>query len=182
MQPIVRQPYTHTGGFFGRAQLGFAYSHTSYPAADLEWGGGAIDFSASLGFSLPAGVALHVDFLANGTFEPTLYENGVEVGYLADTSYTTSGIGGGVTYYFLRNGFITGGLGFAVSSTVDPNYRTDSDVGGYLTFGGGKEWWVAPRFGVGFYGRLTGYSLPDTYYDTSWTTVVPAFGVSGTFD
>jgi len=177
--PIGR---VHDGGFYGRLQLGGGYSLSNYPSEDLRWSGGAFDFSMSLGLSLPNALALHLDFLASATGHVDVTSGGTTT--TSDVSYGTGGFGIGATYYFPSNAFVTGGLGFAVASLTadDGTPVAESDIGGYLTLGAGREWWLGRRFAIGFYGRLSLFSFPDSGVDARFTTVLPAIGLSMSVD
>lgn len=175
-------PQSHAGGFYGRFTLGaaFPYASETIGVDDYAWYGGGVDVGISLGISLPSAFALHVDLLGSVAPQPRVSLNGKEVGSLANLDSTASGFGVGFTRYFPSNAFVTAGLGVGVLSLQSDTTRFQSNAGGYLTVGGGQEWWVGPRFGLGLIGRLTAYRVPDS--GTSITSIVPSLSLSMSFD
>lgn len=175
-------PQSHAGGFYARLTLGaaFPYATETVGIDDYAWYGGGLDVSASIGFSLPSAFALHVDLLGSIVPQPRVSVNGKEVGSLANLDSTASGFGVGFTRYFPSNAFITAGLGFGLLALQSDTTRFESNLGGYLTVGGGQEWWVGPRFGIGLIGRLTAYRVPDS--GSSITAISPSLSLSMSFD
>lgn len=175
-------PQTHSGGFYFRGTLGFAlpYAVEDYAGDEYAWYGLGGELTLSLGLSLPSGLALHADFLVSTTPEPRVSVNGEEIGYLSDLNFTTTAFGLGLTQYFPSNALITAGFGGAIMTFDSDTYVFESELGGYVTLGAGKEWWLGPRWAVGLIGRLTLLRVPDG--PDAITGVVPSLSASLSFD
>lgn len=175
-------PQGHNGGFFlrGSLGLGWAYAVEHYGGNDYAWQGLGVDVSLSLGVSFPTGFAVHADFLASATPEPKLTVDGVESGTLTNLSFTTSAFGIGFSRFFTNNAYVTAGLGGAVLALESDTVRFESNLGGYLTLGVGKEWWLGPRYAIGILGRATFFRVPDG--NEAITSVVPSVSVTLSFD
>lgn len=174
----------HSPGFYGRLTLGLGYSHTRLrqSGADLLWGGVGAEASLSLGVMMPSALAVHADLLGASVFEPSVrFEGSSSSGTAVDVTYTTGGLGVGMTKYFPSNGYLTAGLGLAVASLEAGGYRYDSDLGGYVTIGAGREWLLSPLFGIGVVGRVTAYRIGAEDAE-NLTTIVPSVSVSLSFN
>lgn len=174
----------HSPGFYGRLTLGVGYSHTRLrePAADLLWGGVGAEASLSLGLMMPNTLAVHADILGASVFEPRVRREGASSsGTAVDVTYTTGGLGVGLTKYFPSNGYLTAGLGLAIASLEAGGDSYDSDLGGYVTIGAGREWLLSPLFGIGVIGRVTAYRIGIEGED-NLTTIVPSVSVSLSFN
>jgi hypothetical protein len=67
-----------------------------------------------------------------------------------DLDVTASGIGGGVSYYFMpANVYVSGSVLASVNSMTFDGEDSESEWGPSLFLSVGKEWWVGNRWGLG---------------------------------
>ena len=94
-----------------------------------------------------------------------------------------SGVGAGVTYWFMPvNLYLTGTLGIG-TLRVDGGGNSDtSDAGFALEMALGKEWFVSDRWGLGIGAGFTYHAIPDGGIDESWSGTSFTLRFSATFN
>ena len=129
------------------------------PSAELDGYAGALGIS--VGSMVSENFALHFDMNGANAFRSGLSIEGTE-----DTTYNavfqTTGVGLGGTYYLMPSNLyatLSVGAGWLYTTAyarVDDNYvltgYESSNFGPSVAVGIGKEWWVAPDWGVGLTG------------------------------
>lgn len=175
-------PQGHTGGFFFRGTLGLGmpYAAEHYGGDDYAWFGIGGELTLSLGLSLPSAIAVHADLMVSSTPEPQVNINGVDAGRLTNLSFTTTAFGIGLSRFFPTNAYLTAGIGGAIMALESDDIIFESEVGGYLTIGVGKEWWLGPRYALGILGRATVLRVPDGA--DAITGIVPTVSATLSFD
>jgi hypothetical protein len=120
--------------------------------------------SFAIGGAIADNLILNVDLFGGRVFEPEVDRDGTDLGD-ADRLEEDLGIGErvelgglglGVTYYIMPiNLYLAGSVGLGRAVFEDANgERRGSDFGFAANVMVGKEWWVAPEWGVGVAGQL----------------------------
>lgn len=167
------QPRTHDGLLL-RLSGGFGTATSSiddvpfFDNESLELSGVDGDFNFAIGGTVASNFIIHGTFWGWGIADPE-----VEVGEVEgdlDGDLTLSGVGGGVTYYFMpANIYLSGSVGPAwLSLTVDGD-ESSSDTGFALDITLGKEWWVGGSWGLGLAGCFGYHTVPDEDIDQNWS-------------
>jgi hypothetical protein len=156
------QPRQHDGGIFIRlsAGVGSTSSEVKYDNGnelELNEGGGNHNFA--IGGIVGGKVALHGTLFGWATSDPQIDLNGNEFATYKGT-VSLNAVGGGATWYFGPNFYLSGSLGFAWLSFKDQNVILDTGVGGAIDLTIGKEWWVSDRWGLGVALGFQGYGVP----------------------
>lgn len=149
----------------------------------LEFQGTAYSLDFQIGGTLLDNLILHATVQMKSIFGPTI--NNVK--YNDDYSADEFMMGAGLTYYFKNNYFVTGSLGSGNFSFVDENlnYTLDTDEGFSFQIKAGCEWWVSPRWALGFTLEYGGTSVEDKYPDGTreeWNSYRYGFRVTGTMN
>ena len=158
----IDQPRQHDGGILIRlsAGVGSANAKLEFDSGDeLEIASGGGNHNLAIGGIVGGNVALHATLFGWALSDPPYDINGNEVGDLQGTA-SMSAVGGGATWYFASNFYLSGSLGFAWLSFKDQNVKVDSGVGGALDLTLGKEWWVSNRWGLGVALGVQGFGIP----------------------
>jgi hypothetical protein len=187
LPPIrVRAPVrgrAHEGFFAQLSPVGLAYFETRGQsrgeAAKLSGVGNA--FSVAVGANVVENLVLAAELWFNGAARPN-GEFGARSKTLTDEVTALAAIGPRLTYYLMPvNAFVSVTPSIGTLLLVDD--RKDSQRfarGGFaLRVAAGKEWWIAPRFALGFnvhYGEARNVDREGT--NPTWTS--RAFGVGFT--
>ena len=165
-------PSSHDQGLLLRGTVGPAWSMTRTRTR----GAGPAEISLegpALGLSLALGGVVHDDLAIHGTVTTVAAARPhlVVDGNVYDAAFVGSllvGAGPGITAYLPGNAFVSSSLGPAVlrldfegRGLGDP----DLGIGFFWELLVGKEWWVAPRMGVGFAGHLTAHRVTTDLVD-----------------
>lgn len=149
------QPETHDG-FFANARFGITYGRlTSAPL--LIQGEGTV-FNAAFGYSLDQRLAVYAELGETALWAPSFHPNGAYADADFDVSARLSSAGAGTRWTFLEENLYVSLAFAAVWASVQEQrrdhekgahtpFRTDVGFGGTLTLG--KEWWIAPEWGIG---------------------------------
>lgn len=118
--------------------------------------------SLSIGGAVGKDLIFNADIYGTSMSTPTTnYEEDMEVDDLQ-----VSGIGVGITYYFMpSNIYFLGSLGFSkldqdgksdsycyIDGLPYDDFKLESEIGLGIKFSVGKEWWVSDNWGVGLAG------------------------------
>ncbi|MFP2909277.1 outer membrane beta-barrel protein [Pyxidicoccus sp. 3LFB2] len=172
-------------GFYARLQLGGGYTRASVVGDDLAIKGGAIGLNAEIGGALTRNFIISAKLYGTSAPNPD-----IEVGDLTiegrddDVSQNVGALGLGLTYYIMpANVYVSGALSFAQLSISD-NGETiaETDLGGTLHLGLGKEWWVSDNWGLGFGAELALGRIPEKDSNDRWNTVNAMLFLSATFN
>jgi hypothetical protein len=169
----VDEPMAHDRGFLLRATFAPAWfvsrSDQIWPGvygSGVRVDGGGLELGAAIGGIVGHNVAIH------GTFT-SLYAPAPRVTTDRQTTLDRNatslmlGVGPGITGYLPWNAYASVSFGAAFvrhrfdnSLVVEP----DPGVGIYFELMFGKEWWVGPKAGMGFFGRLSTHRVTTDYY------------------
>jgi hypothetical protein len=176
-------------GLFLRLDLGLGYMDSSTSANRTFF-----TFDSSHGvageFALAVGGAVKENFIVAGELwtgwvpSPTLTSRGLSVPTGSTFSNALVGIGPNFTWYLMpTNVFlsVTPSLTWVNFSDVFASYTTD--VGFGTRFALGKEWWVAPHWGIGVSGWfLFSFNREGGGADATWRTFAGGLGFSATLN
>jgi hypothetical protein len=169
------------GHFFMRLSGGFGFSSASFDdgfETTMSGLGGMGSFK--FGATIARNVALGVDLFGLSMFEPSVSQNGQDLGSADNTRASVGAIGLGGTFYVMpANLYIAASAGVGVGTIefrgrfggVEVRAKEDSRPGFAANVMVGKEWWVSRKWGLGLAGQLV-YANLETDDDTS-------FGVFG---
>ncbi len=174
----------HDGGFFLRMTAGGGGGSTSVDDSvdKLEFSGGAAEFSIAIGGIITENLALHGSLYEFTMFDPDIKFNGTTLGQ-GDGEISMSGVGAGVTYWFMPvNFYLTGTLGVGTLRVDSGGSSDTSDAGLALELALGKEWFVSDRWGLGIGAGFTFHSIPDGGIDENWSGTSFILRFSATFN
>lgn len=159
------------GHFFMRLSAGFGFSSASFDdSGDTKLSGIGGLGSFKFGATIAPNVALGVDLFGLSMFEPSVTQNGQDLGNAEGTRATMGAIGIGGTFYVMpANLYIAGSVGAAIGTlefrgrfgNVIIEAKEDTKVGLGLNVMVGKEWWVSRRWGIGLAAQAT-YAALET--------------------
>lgn len=143
---------THDG-FFLRFLAGGGPGSVTLDQPD----GGELKFTSDVGggFHFQIGAAVTENLILFGDIGGfTLTEPDVESGGISVSSsnldVTASGLGGGLTYYFMPvNIFVSGSVLASMNSLTFQGQDYESELGPSVFLSAGKEWWVGNSWGLG---------------------------------
>jgi hypothetical protein len=173
--------HTHDG-FFLRLQLGGGYSYADAVSADLRLKGGAAGLNAEIGGALTRNFILYGKLSGSSAPGPDIESGDLLIrGDDEGVSLNISSVGVGVSYYIMpANFYLSGGLSFTqLSISVDGEKVGETDPGGGLHLGLGKEWWVSDNWGLGvgaelLLGRIRSKDTDDDWNTTSFMVMFSA--------
>ena len=165
-------PRDHEDGFFLRLSAGGGTANSSADDGtdEMELSGTSGDVNFAIGGMISPNLALHATVFGWSISDPTVKMNGTEVGDL-NADVTATGIGAGLTYYFMpANLYLSGSVGSG-KMEVDAGGGLDgeTDRGLLLDLTIGKEWWVGDKWGLGVAGGLQYHSFNDPDIDEKWS-------------
>lgn len=153
-------PETHDG-FLLRLAPGIGYLSSSYAPSELTISGGAGVIDVALGGRVADNLILNADLWAASALSPTA-KVGAQSQKLNDVTLQLTGIGVGLTYYFMpSNVYLAGSVGIAQYSLKIDGLTYETNTGWGVNGMVGKEWWVAGDWGVGIAGAVMYASVPD---------------------
>jgi hypothetical protein len=124
--------------------------------------------SFAFGATVAPNIALGVDLFGLSMFEPSVEQNGNDLGDAENTRASLGAIGIGATFYVMpANLYFAGSIGAGVASLefrgrfggLVVNAKEDSEVGLAANIMVGKEWWVARNWGIGIAAQAVFASL-----------------------
>lgn len=165
------QVHDHEEGFFLRLSAGGGGASTEVTGngVTVKCSGPAGDVNFAIGGIVSPNLALH------GTiFGWTITDPEVKVSNLSgnlEGELTLSGIGAGLTYYFMpANLYISGTLGVGrLELRKTRLFDGTSDAGLMADVTIGKEWWVGDQWGIGVALGLGLHSVPDEGSSDNWS-------------
>ncbi len=155
--------YRHEG-FFLRLALGPSYQSLQFEGDSdtFEFDGFGLGSSVAIGGVVHPNLAIHADLFAAAMVDPDFTTNGDLVGETSDLSVSLSGLGVGATYYFMpTNLYASLSFGFGTATFEFPGSTADTDSAFALNATVGREFWVAPEWGVGVAGQFTYLDVPN---------------------
>lgn len=173
---LASEPETHDGFFF-QGNIGGGYLSTSgeEDGFDIKISGPSIAGGVLLGGTVAPGLVIGGGTANSVALGPSFEMNGQEAESDLDVSLNLSTIGPFVTFYpdvhggFSLHAMVSYGV---VSITVDGEETDDNPTGLALTAGAGYDFWVAPEWSIGLFGRFT--YAPLKHEDATYTTIAPS--------
>ena len=139
-------------GFFLRFNLGGGPIQVTTDD-DLKVGNGGMQLTIEIGGALFDDFAVYGLLLANSIVGPTLEVDGNTLQADDNTSFGTTIVGGGVTYYLPWNIYVDAAAGVARHELRYEGplaqWRIETDPGLGVMLGAGKEWMVSDHWGLG---------------------------------
>ncbi len=176
-------------GFFLRfdAGLGYMGSSTSASATGFNFDsahGGAGELGLALGGAVVENVLLGAHFWGTSIFSPTVTSGGASFPAGGDFSVSLFGIGPSFDYYFMpHNVYVTVTPSLTWVRFSDFLNTFDTSAGFGTRFAVGKEWWVAPRLGLGLSGWFAfSFNKESGAGTPTWKTYTGGLGFSATFN
>lgn len=167
----------HDGLYF-RLNAGPSYMSWSNSAnSDASVSGMGLGFGLAAGHTISENLMLFAEFAMDNFSEPTLTVKD-KSDTLKDTSFSATRYGAGVSYYLMPlNGYVTGSLLLGSFSTKIGSLDSESSKTGFgLKLGVGKEWMLAPKFGLG--AALSGTYLTAGDKEGSESSSAMLYGLS----
>ncbi|PKL38438.1 MAG: hypothetical protein CVV44_11160 [Spirochaetae bacterium HGW-Spirochaetae-1] len=172
-------------GFYLRFQLGVGYQSLTYedfvPGSDMKFTGAAGNFTMQIGYAVINDLILFGELSSCVMTDPTLKLGGSSYD-TNDTQVSVVGFGGGLSYYFASNFFLSLSLG-ATRATLEVSGSSGSSELGFGTnVAIGKEWWVSENWGLGL--ALVGnYSrMKDKGVDNKMSNIYIGLAFSATYN
>lgn len=167
-------PEDHLGGFFLRLSTGGGYANTSLESGGtkLTMSGAAGDVNFAIGGIVSPNLALHGTLFGWSVIDPKvkLESGSSSASGTANGDLTLSGIGAGLTYYFMPvNIYVSGTIGFGRMSVEGAGTKGESDIGPMFDATLGKEWWVGQSWALGVALGLGFHSVPEKGISDRWT-------------
>jgi hypothetical protein len=172
-------------GFYLRLQLGGGYTQASLAGEDFAIKGGGVGINAEFGGAVARNFILYGKLYGTSAPNPDIEVGDITVeGQDDDVSQNIGALGGGITYYIMpANVYLTGGLSFAqLSISDDGDTVAETDLGGALHLGLGKEWWVSDDWGLGIGAELAVGRVPEKNDAERWNIVNAMLFFSATFN
>jgi hypothetical protein len=180
---LASEPETHDGFFF-QVNIGGGYLSTSggEEPFDMKISGPSIAGGLLFGGTVSPGLVIGGGTANSIALGPKVELGGNEADTDTDVSLNLSTIGPFVTFYPDAHGglslhaMVSYGI---VSITVDGDETDDNPTGLALTGGAGYDFWVAPEWSIGVFGRFT--YAPLKYEDETFTTLAPSLLATFTY-
>lgn len=172
-------------GFYLRLQLGGGYTRASLIGEDLAIKGGAAGLNAEFGGAITRNLILFGKLYGTSAPNPDIELGDITIeGQTDGASQNIGALGGGITYYIMpANVYLSGALSFAqLSIDEDGETVAETDLGGALHLGLGKEWWVSANWGLGIGAELAVGRIPEKEGDERWNVVNAMVFFSATFN
>ncbi len=141
-------------GFYLSLQVGPAMGYINgnlANTASMEVSGTGYAMDILLGGAIKENLILHGILGFKSIPGPEIKFDGQSTTLSNDYSFNELIIGGGSTYYFQKNFFVTGNIGvgnFSFSSESE-NMTVETSNGFSYQLKAGKEWWIASRWALG---------------------------------
>lgn len=179
-------PRTHDG-FYLRLAIGAGYESLNIDGgssgSELGLGGFGGGTSIALGGMVTENLAINADIFAGVVVNPSVTQNGEDIGDTNDTSVSLAAFGVGATYYFMPiNLYVAGSIGVGTATITVEGLSFESDPGLAANIMVGKEFWVGREWGIGIAGQFIFANIPTTADDSSATFTAFNLMFSATFN
>jgi hypothetical protein len=169
--PAAAGPRDHQDGLFLRLSAGGGSGSSSIEdiTGEVEISGSVADVNIAIGAIITPNLALHGTLMGWSAQDPDLVFNGTTIGEI-NGDVTATGIGGGLTYFFMPvNMYLSGSLGVGSMELDAGNLSVETDSGLFADLTLGKEWWVGEKWALGLAGGVTIHSFSDPDVDENWS-------------
>ncbi len=172
-------------GFYLRLQLGGGYTRASVLGDDLAVKGGGATLNAEFGGAPVRNLIIFGKLYGTSSPNPDIEVGDITIeGRDEDVSQNYTGAGAGLTYYIMpANVYLTGALTFTQLRISDRGDTiAETDLGGGLHLGLGKEWWVSDNWGLGIGAELALGRVPEKDDSARWGVVNGSILLTATFN
>ncbi|MFP2925599.1 outer membrane beta-barrel protein [Pyxidicoccus sp. 3LG] len=172
-------------GFYLRLQAGGGYTRAEATSEDIAVKGGGAGINVELGVALARNFILYGKLFGANAPNPDIEFGDLTVeGQDDDVSQNFGALGLGITYYIMpANVYLSGALSFTqLSVSEDGETIAETDVGGGLHLGIGKEWWVSDNWGLGLGAELALGRIRDENGRDDWNVASVMLLLSATFN
>ncbi|NVJ01927.1 outer membrane beta-barrel protein [Myxococcus sp. AM009] len=174
-------------GFYLRLQVGGG--HLRATAADFSpevaVKGASANINAEIGFALFNNFILYGKLYGAGAPNPSIQVGDLSVDNANEEwSQNFGAVGLGVTYYFMpANIYLSGAISYTqLSITEQGENVAETDLGGGLHLGIGKEWWVSKNWGLGIGAELALGRIRDDSNNDNWNVTNVSIVLSATYN
>lgn len=186
----VNEPNVHDRGFFLRTTLGPGWFSTRMREPDARFTyerfrieGAGLELGVAAGGIVAPNLAIHATATSLVSFAPRVHAGSLSRA-VDSPGVVLLGVGPGITGFTPGNAYASvsfGGLVAAFDFDAPTVVEPDTGYGFFFDLTFGKEWWTAPRTGVGIFGRVTGHRY-GTDYPEPFGGVTLSTGLSFTFN
>ena len=172
-------------GFYLRFQLGGGYTQATVVGEDFAIKGTGYGFNAEFGGAPVRNLILFGKLYGTSAPNPDIEVGDITIeGQDDDVSQNIGAVGAGVADYIMpANVYVSGALTFAqLTVSEDGDTVAESDLGGALHLGVGKEWWVSDNWGLGLGAELALGRVPEKNDSSKWNVVNAMLLLSATFN
>lgn len=174
-------------GFYLRLQVGGGYLRAA--ASDISptvaVKGPSANINAEIGFALFNNFILYGKFYGAASPNPSIQVGDLSIDNAGDEwSQNFGAVGLGVTYYIMpANIYLSGAISYTQLSISERNEKVaETDLGGGLHLGIGKEWWVSKNWGLGIGAELALGRIRDEGSSDNWNVTNVAIVLSATYN
>jgi outer membrane autotransporter protein len=181
-------------GFYLRIALGYAHLNAdgelteTTPTREMKLTGGGAVFQFAIGGSPTPGLVIGGMLLGHAFAEPEVEIDGSSE-EASDTTFSVSGIGPFLQYYFdPKSGFyLQGFIGYVSAQTryeiAGDEYESEDTTGAGFGFGLGYDFWVGDQWSIGPEARLlyANVEYSGDGPDEKATLVIPSLSFAATF-
>lgn len=172
-------------GLYLRLQAGLGYNRAdSRSVQGFAIKGGSGSLNLELGVAVVPNFILFGKLYGSAVPSPDLQVGGVTIeGRNDKVSGNFGAVGAGLTYYVMpSNIYLTGALTVTqLNITQDGELVSETETGGGLHLGVGKEWWASENWGLGLGLELVLSRIPSNGRD-AWDFASGALVFSATFN
>lgn len=174
-------------GFYLRLQVGGGYlrAAASDVSPTIAVKGPSANINAEIGFALFNNFILYGKFYGAASPNPSIQVGDLSMDNLGDEwSQNFGAVGLGVTYYIMpANIYLSGAITYTQLSISERNEKVaETDLGGGLHLGIGKEWWVSKNWGLGIGAELALGRIRDEGSSDNWNVTNVAIVLSATYN
>lgn len=169
----------HDGMYF-RLHAGPSFLNVSNSDADFSTGGLGYGFALAAGHTISDNLMLFGEFMLDSVSDPETEFGGTKA-TAKGVTLSSARYGAGVAYYFMPiNAYVSGSLLLGSFSTSASGVSDSSDTGFGAKVGVGKEWMLAPKFGLGVAGTASFLSVSEE--NTTSTGTIFGLALSATYN
>ncbi|MFP2959703.1 outer membrane beta-barrel protein [Myxococcus sp. 1LA] len=174
-------------GFYLRLQVGGGYLRASAAdvTPDVALKGASGNINAEIGFALVNNFILYGKFYGAASPSPSIQVGDLSVEDTGDDwSQNLGAVGLGVTYYFMpANIYLSGAISYTQLSITERDEKVaETELGGGLHLGIGKEWWVSKNWGLGIGAELALGRIRDDSNNDNWNVTNVSIVLSATYN
>ncbi|MDQ3367291.1 MAG: porin family protein [Myxococcota bacterium] len=181
MELHTAQPEERHQGLFLRITPGVAGgAATSDTGGDeLTLKGGAGRLGIAVGWAVSPRLILAAELLGHAVLGPEIESSGTTTETDDDVVWGISYAGAGLNYYLPSNLYFAASAGALLMSLETSDMKmAETELGFALKLGVGREWWIAPKIGLGVGLEILAGAVSDGEADWTVATVGVAFSAT----